>query len=163
VALAALDAMFHVDRRTIRFGIVENLFGYDEIKSFRAARSPRDLAARSRTRSSPLTVATVAVASTLFHRATTPGKVGRQTQTWVRFPGRLARGSGACERDRGRMTTALTQDALSPASAKRGNATVDAPWTGGGIVRLVRCLEKPAGDRCHKPMFISIAILTLYR
>ena len=26
-----------------------------------------------------------AVASTLFHRATLPGKVGRQMQTWVRF------------------------------------------------------------------------------
>jgi hypothetical protein len=26
------------------------------------------------------------VASTLFHRTTAPGKVGRQTQTWVRFP-----------------------------------------------------------------------------
>ena len=28
----------------------------------------------------------VAVASTLFHRASMPGKVGRQMQTWVRFP-----------------------------------------------------------------------------
>jgi hypothetical protein len=84
--IAALDAMFHIDRRTIRFGIVENLFGYDEIKAFRAARSPRDLA-----RALSHTVITtygrdVAVASTLFHRATTPGKVGRQMQTWVRFP-----------------------------------------------------------------------------
>jgi hypothetical protein len=26
-----------------------------------------------------------AVASTLFHRASSPGKVGRQQQTWVRF------------------------------------------------------------------------------
>jgi hypothetical protein len=26
------------------------------------------------------------MASTLFHRATAPGKVGRQTQSWVRFP-----------------------------------------------------------------------------
>ena len=26
-----------------------------------------------------------AVASTLFHRETLPGKVGRQMQTWVRF------------------------------------------------------------------------------
>jgi hypothetical protein len=83
---AAPDAMFHADLRTIRFGIVENLFGYHEIKAFRAARSPRDL---DRTLSH--TVITtygrdVAVASTLFHRATTLGKVGRQMQTWVRFP-----------------------------------------------------------------------------
>ena len=27
-----------------------------------------------------------AVASTLFRRETVPGKVGRQMQTWVRFP-----------------------------------------------------------------------------
>ena len=27
-----------------------------------------------------------ATASTLFHRETTPGKVGRQMQTWVRTP-----------------------------------------------------------------------------
>jgi hypothetical protein len=27
-----------------------------------------------------------AVAPTLTHRASTPGKVGRQMQTWVRFP-----------------------------------------------------------------------------
>ncbi len=27
-----------------------------------------------------------AVASTLFHRESAPGKVGRQMQTWVRFP-----------------------------------------------------------------------------
>ncbi len=27
-----------------------------------------------------------ATASTLFHRATIPGKVGRQMQTWVRTP-----------------------------------------------------------------------------
>ena len=30
--------------------------------------------------------ATIAVASTLFRRETIPGKVGRQMQTWVRFP-----------------------------------------------------------------------------
>jgi hypothetical protein len=28
----------------------------------------------------------VAVASTLFSRASMPGKIGRQMQTWVRFP-----------------------------------------------------------------------------
>jgi hypothetical protein len=27
-----------------------------------------------------------AVASTLFHRDSMPGRVGRQMQTWVRFP-----------------------------------------------------------------------------
>jgi ketosteroid isomerase-like protein len=84
--VAALDVMFRDDARTIRFGGGENLFGYGQIKAFRAARSP---AALERTLSH--TVITtygrdVGVASTLFHRDGTPGKVGRQMQTWVRFP-----------------------------------------------------------------------------
>jgi hypothetical protein len=82
----ALDAMFRDDRRTIRFGGTENLFGYAQIKTFRAARSPVGLA---RTLSHTVITAygrDVAIASTLFHRPTMPGKVGRQMQTWVRFP-----------------------------------------------------------------------------
>jgi hypothetical protein len=83
--VATLDALFHDDARTIRYGGAENLYGYGQIKAFRAARSPAGL---ERTLSK--TVITTygrdfAVASTLFHRATTPGKVGRQMQTWVRF------------------------------------------------------------------------------
>jgi hypothetical protein len=83
--VAALDAMFHDDARTIRYGGAENLYGYKAIEAFRAARSPAGLA---RTLSD--TVITTygrdhAVASTLFRRASAPGKVGRQMQTWVRF------------------------------------------------------------------------------
>ena len=64
----------------------ENLYGYDEIAAFRAARSPAGLA-----RTLSKTVITTygrdcAVASTLFHRASMAGKIGRQMQTWVRFP-----------------------------------------------------------------------------
>jgi len=83
--VATLDALFRDDPRTIRYGGSEILYGYDAIKAFRAARSPAGLA-----RTLSKTVITTygrdfAVASTLFHRATAPGKVGRQTQTWVRF------------------------------------------------------------------------------
>jgi len=83
--VAALDAMFHDDPRTIRYGGTENLYGFQEIKAFRAARSPVGLA-----RTLAKTVITTyghehAVASTLFRRASTPGKIGRQMQTWVRF------------------------------------------------------------------------------
>jgi ketosteroid isomerase-like protein len=82
--VGTLDALFHDDARTIRYGATENLYGYAEIKAFRAARSPVGLA-----RSLSKTVITTygrdyAVASTLFRRDTAPGKVGRQTQTWVR-------------------------------------------------------------------------------
>ncbi len=84
--VAALDALFHDDDRTIRYGSGENLYGYAEIKSFRAARSPAGLA---RTLSKTV-ISTYgrdfAVASTLFRRAASHGKVGRQMQTWVRFP-----------------------------------------------------------------------------
>jgi len=83
--VATLDALFHDDPRTIRYGGGENLYGYAQIKAFRAARSPAGLA---RTLSNTVICAygrDHAVASTLFSRATTPGKVGRQMQTWVRF------------------------------------------------------------------------------
>src|SRR6266436_6142321 len=83
--VAELDAMFRDDPRTIRYGGGENLYGYGEIKAFRAGRSPTGLA-----RTLSKTVITTygrdfAVASTLFQRASPPGKIGRQMQTWVRF------------------------------------------------------------------------------
>jgi hypothetical protein len=83
--VATLDALFRNDPRTIRYGGAEILYGFREIEAFRAARSPAGLA-----RTISRTVITTygrdfAVASTLFHRASTPGKVGRQMQTWVRF------------------------------------------------------------------------------
>jgi Protein of unknown function (DUF3225) len=84
--VATLDTLFHDDARTIRYGIGENLYGFAEIMAFRAGRSPAGLA---RTLSETVITAYgrhCAVASTLFHRATSPGKVGRQMQTWVRFP-----------------------------------------------------------------------------
>ena len=84
--LATLNAIFRDDPRTIRYGIGENLYGYDAIKAFRGARSPVGLMRRiSRT-----VITTYgrdcATASTLFQRDTVPGKIGRQMQTWVRFP-----------------------------------------------------------------------------
>jgi hypothetical protein len=84
--VTVLDELFRADGRTLRYGIGENLYGYDAIMAFRAARSPVGL-----TRKTAGTVITsygrdTAVASTLFYRDTLPGKVGRQMQTWVRFP-----------------------------------------------------------------------------
>jgi hypothetical protein len=82
----ALQVLFWDSPHTIRYGIGENLYGYDEIGAFRAARSPIGLE-----RTTSRTVITTfgrdhATASTLFLRATAPGKVGRQMQTWVRTP-----------------------------------------------------------------------------
>ena len=83
--VAVLDETFRVDPRTIRYGVTEILYGHDEIAAFRAARSPVGLM-----RKTAQTVITAygrdtAVASTLFYREATPGRVGRQMQTWVRF------------------------------------------------------------------------------
>ena len=84
--LAVLNTIFREAPQTIRYGIAENLYGYGEIKAFRGARAPVGLM-----RAISRTVITTygrdhAVASTLFRRETVPGKVGRQMQTWVRFP-----------------------------------------------------------------------------
>jgi hypothetical protein len=81
--VATLNEIFRNDPRTIRYGVGENLYGHAEIAGFRAARLPVGLA-----RTTSRTVITTygrdtCVASTLFHR--TPGKIGRQMQTWVRF------------------------------------------------------------------------------
>ncbi len=83
--VAALQALFWQDPRTIRYGIAENLYGSAEIAAFRAARSPAGLA-----RSLSRTVITTfgrdfATAATLFHRASAPGRIGRQMQSWVRL------------------------------------------------------------------------------
>ncbi len=83
--VATLNALFRADARTVRYGIAEILYGYDEIAAFRAARSSAGLA-RRRSRTMITTYGSdFAVASTLFHRVSAPGKVGRQMQTWVRF------------------------------------------------------------------------------
>jgi hypothetical protein len=76
-----LDALFWKNPRTIRYGGTENLYGHDEIAAFRAARSPAGLA-RTISRTVISTYGRdCAVASTLFHRASVPGKVGRQNRT----------------------------------------------------------------------------------
>jgi hypothetical protein len=83
--VATLNATFRDDPRTIRYGGAEILHGYAEIKSFRTARTPPGTRTISKT-----VISTYgrdhAVASTLFHRPSMPGKVGRQMQTWVRCP-----------------------------------------------------------------------------
>jgi 1-carboxybiuret hydrolase subunit AtzH-like protein len=84
--VAVLDSIFRDDPRVIRYGGGENLYGYQEIASFRAARSPVGLARRLSKTVITAYGRDVAVASTLFHRASMSGKVGRQMQTWVRFP-----------------------------------------------------------------------------
>jgi hypothetical protein len=67
-----LNALFWRNPPTIRYGVGEVLHGRDEIAAFRAARSRPDND-------------DFATTSTLCHRETASGKVGRQMQSWARL------------------------------------------------------------------------------
>ena len=85
--VAVLDELFRNDARTLRYGVGENLYGYEAIMAFRAARSPIGLGRRTDKTVITTYGSDTALASTLFYRdAWSGGKVGRQMQTWVRFP-----------------------------------------------------------------------------
>jgi len=84
--VAVLDELFRDDPRTLRYGGGENLYGYQEIMAFRAARPAVGLMRRIDRTLITTYGRDMAVASTLFYRDSAPGKVGRQMQTWVRFP-----------------------------------------------------------------------------
>jgi hypothetical protein len=83
--IEVLDELFWDSPTTVRYGIAENLVGIDAIRAYRANRPPSNLA-----RSLERTVITtygrdMATAMTEFWRAGNP-RIGRQSQTWVRFP-----------------------------------------------------------------------------
>jgi Protein of unknown function (DUF3225) len=84
--LASLNSCFWQDDNTIRYGAAEILYGISEIQAYRQNRSPIGLA-----RTLARTVITTfgfdtATASTLFEREEQVGLIGRQQQTWIRFP-----------------------------------------------------------------------------
>lgn len=84
--VTVLDSIFHDAPETLRYGIGENLYGYSEIAAFRAARSPLNL---ERTLERPVITTygdAFATANTMFRRTGMVGKIGRQSQTWVKFP-----------------------------------------------------------------------------
>lgn len=79
---ATLQAMFLDHPATLRYGLNDVQHGFAEIVAFRATQAPFN-------RKLDHTVITsygrdCATASTLFLRDDTPGKIGRQMQTWVR-------------------------------------------------------------------------------
>ncbi|MGE3349010.1 MAG: oxalurate catabolism protein HpxZ [Ramlibacter sp.] len=83
--VAVLDELFHDHPLTLRYGATENLYGYDAIRAFRAARPAQGLA-----RELMNTVITTygrdfATANTEFRRKGSD-KTGRQSQTWLRTP-----------------------------------------------------------------------------
>ena len=83
--VAMLDKLFWNHSKTVRYGVTENLVGYEQIQAFRSQRSPAGLA-----RTLKDTVITsfgldMATANTTFTRENEP-RIGRQSQTWVRLP-----------------------------------------------------------------------------
>ncbi|MCE2759888.1 MAG: oxalurate catabolism protein HpxZ [Acetobacteraceae bacterium] len=81
-----LDRLFLDSPNTIRYGAGENLYGYAEIAAFRAARPSVGLE-RSLERTAITTYGRdMATAWTMFRRPSLPGKIGRQSQVWMRTP-----------------------------------------------------------------------------
>ncbi len=80
--VAVLDELFWNSPHTLRYGVTENLYGYDAIANFRKNRSPANLE-----RSLMNTVITTygrefATANTEFQRQSS-NRTGRQSQTWM--------------------------------------------------------------------------------
>lgn len=84
--LEALDRFFFAHPATVRYGGGENLYGIEEIRAFRAARSPAGLERRLKNTLITTYGTDFAVAATLFYRDHAAGKVGRQMQSWARMP-----------------------------------------------------------------------------
>jgi hypothetical protein len=81
--IAELDALFWKSPHTIRYGVTENLHGYDEIAAFRSRRPPINL-----TREILKTVITTygqdfATANAEFKRIGST-RTGRQSHVWLR-------------------------------------------------------------------------------
>ena len=83
--IAMLDELFWHDKRTVRLGAGENLYGIDEIRAFRAARPAAGLQRALRHTTITTFGEDYAVCSTEFTREGSE-RIGRQQQTWVRFP-----------------------------------------------------------------------------
>jgi hypothetical protein len=85
--VAALNGFFWNSAHTLRYGVGENLYGFDQICSFRSAsRAPARRIANTRITTFGRDFA---VANTEFHRenfGSNSKRVGRQSQTWVRMP-----------------------------------------------------------------------------
>ncbi|MBI4182949.1 MAG: oxalurate catabolism protein HpxZ [Proteobacteria bacterium] len=82
-----LAGFFWKDPRALRYGVAENLYGYEAIAAYRQARAKAGGAPRRRLTRTVITTfgRDFGVADTEYLR-TESGKLGRQSQTWVRMP-----------------------------------------------------------------------------
>ena len=78
-----LDSLFWQSPNTLRFGIAENLYGYDAIASYRNNRPPIDLTRQLKNTKIVTYGRDFATANTEFQRVGS-SVTGRQSHVWVR-------------------------------------------------------------------------------
>jgi len=78
-----LDELFWNNPLTLRYGVTENLYGYDAIRAFRAARPATGLARTLLTTVITTYGRDMATANVEFQREG-GARPGRQSQTWLR-------------------------------------------------------------------------------
>ncbi|MBM3620998.1 MAG: oxalurate catabolism protein HpxZ [Alphaproteobacteria bacterium] len=81
-----LDATFWNSPRTIRYALHENGYGFDEIHAHRVARPPGPGFKEKRIRLEILTLGRDIATVNLEFKVRGKEQIGRQSQTWVRFP-----------------------------------------------------------------------------
>ena len=83
--VAVLDELFWSSPQTVRYGVAEQLYGYEEIAAFRAGRDPEDVR-RELTKVVITTFGADFATASCEYRRLKSGKTGRQMQTWLRTP-----------------------------------------------------------------------------
>jgi len=83
--IPVLNELFWHTDSTVRYGATEELYGYNAIAGFRAARDPSDLK-RVLTKVVFTTYGETFATASCEYRRVESGKRGRQMQTWMRTP-----------------------------------------------------------------------------
>ena len=83
--VAVLDELFWRSPHTLRYGATENLYGYDAIAGFRAARPAKGLE-RVLLRTVITTYGNDCATANVEFRRNGSDHTGRQSQTWLRTP-----------------------------------------------------------------------------
>ena len=81
--VAVLNELFWDDELTLRYGATENLYGHAAIAGFRTARNPAGVAREETKRVVTTYGKDYATTNIEFTRS---GRIGRQSQAWVRMP-----------------------------------------------------------------------------
>jgi hypothetical protein len=83
--VAVLDELFWDSPHTVRYGVAEQLYGYQAIAAFRSGRDPQGLE-RELTRVVITAFGRDFATASCEYRRLASGRTGRQMQTWARFP-----------------------------------------------------------------------------